>query len=173
MKNKIYILLFLFMIGKSSTIFAQQEENTTPLEQSVIPTAVKNAVKKEFPNYTATQYSGIHQERTDDEFVEESNGGLIDNFEAFSVNLEGKDNELQLLATFNFDGKLLSVLSNKPNDTISPALSAKIAKNYPGWKIVNSYRHLTGSTITYFIVLNKNDNTITLYCDEDGNFVEN
>ncbi len=98
---------------------------------------------------------------------------MIDNFEAFSVNLEGDDNELQLLATFNFDGKLLSVLSNKPNDTISPALSAKIAKNYPGWKIVNSYRHLTGGTITYFIVLNKNDNTITLYSDEDGNFVEN
>ena len=146
MKNKINILLFLVLVGTSATILAQDvDENTIiPLEIEIVPTAVKNAVETDFPNYSATSYSGIPREKTNDGFVEESEGGLIDDFEGLIVNLKREDNEL--MATYTFEGKLLDVLSDKPNDSLSPTVSKKIATGYPGWEVVHTYRQLIGNT---------------------------
>jgi len=176
MKTIYLKLIAMLLFTVTTTINAQNSTTTTtttttiPIREDIIPQAIKDALDTEFPNYKIMQYAGIPRENADDEFIEESDGGIIDEFEAITVTLKGVESEL--LATYNFKGKLKTVFSSKPNKDIPEDIMLEVNKAYPGWIVINYYRHLFGNTITNYAVIKKGDDTITLFTDEFGNFVK-
>ncbi|GGG49049.1 hypothetical protein [Bizionia arctica] len=170
MKTIYYNIIMVLLFTTTTAINAQDEGTTIPIKQDIVPNAIQNSVKSEFPNYEITGYSGIPRKTANDEFIEESNGGIVDEFEAITVSLKGEDDEL--LATYSFEGILMSVMSNKPTIDIPQEVTHKVNKAYPDWIIINYYRHLLGDTITDYVVIKNGSKTITLFSDEDGSFVE-
>ena len=166
----IYYTIVMTLLFTATTLNAQVSETTIPIKEDIVPKAIKNALDLEFPNYKVTQYTGIPRKYEGDEFVEESDGGIEDEFKAITVNLKGVDNDL--LATYDLEGKLKTVFSSKPNKDIPAGTIDKVHQAYPDWTVINYYRHLFGDTITVYVVIKKGDQTITLFTDEFGDFVK-
>lgn len=165
---KYYIPTLVLLFLMSIKLFAQDGTTTIPIKEGIVPQAIKSALNIEFPNYKVTQYAGVPRDSASDEFIEESDGGIDDEFEAITVNLEGIKNDL--LATYDFEGNLKTVFSSKSNTDIPDNVTLKMNKSYPEWTIINYYRHLFGDTITDYVVIKKGNDIITLFTDEFGDF---
>lgn len=170
MKTIYYNLLMLLLFSATITMSAQEHETTIPIQENIVPKTIINHLNLEFPNYKVTQYAGIPSKTSDTKLNKESEGGVEDKFEAIVVNLNG-DND-KIVATYSLEGTLKTVFNNKSNNNIPPDVTYKVNKAYPGWTIINHYRHLFGDTLTDYAVIKKGDETITLFTNEFGDFVK-
>jgi hypothetical protein len=162
--------MVLLFTATTTTMSAQEQERTIPIQKNNVPEIIINDLNIEFPNYKVTQYAGIPSENLDTKLIKKPEGGIEDKFEAIVVNLNGDDDKI--IATYSLEGTLKTVFNNKPNNDIPLDVTYKVNKAYPGWTIINHYRHLFGDTLTDYAVIKKGDKTITLSTNEFGDFVK-
>jgi hypothetical protein len=83
----------------------------------------------------------------------------------------------KILAAYDDDGNLLRTVEKYENVKLPLAVSKKMAKEYPGWKIthdaylVNYHDKLGVTKKEYKLVLEKGNNRIRIKTDENGNIL--
>jgi len=170
MKTIYYNIVMLLLFTATTTMSAQKHETTIQIQENTVPKTIIDDLNMQFPNYKVTQYAGVPSKTLDTKLIKNSEGGVEDKFEAIVVNLNGDDDKI--IATYSLEGTLKTVFNSKSNNDIPLDVTYRVNKAYPGWTIINHYRHLFGDILTDYAVIKKGDKTITLSTNEFGDFVK-
>ena len=90
---------------------------------------------KDFSIYLPDKNPDQNVRALEEKFVSYDLGKDYEGYENYLVTMETKNGSLS--ATYNENGKLLSVVENYKNVRLPSAVIYSIYKSFPGWKIVN------------------------------------
>ena len=131
------LVVVLFALGLSSQVYSQDEKigndkATKPIE---LPEVVIKSAGKDFSIYLPDKNPDQNVRALEEKFVSYDLGKDYEGYENYLVTMETKNGSLS--ATYNENGKLLSVVENYKNVRLPSAVIYSIYKSFPGWKIVN------------------------------------
>jgi len=175
---KSFILILFFLAG-SSFSYAQVKEGTTTAGQGSmkaedLPEIVIKKASKDFSVYVPDKNPAAKVKRLQQEFVAYDLGKDYEGYENYLVVLELEN--ASLAATYNSEGKLVSVVENYKDVRLPSKVIYSIYKAYPGWQIVKDKYLYTqeDGTVTnkhYNIKIKKGSETRKLTVDPEGNFI--
>ena len=169
MKTKFIICLILFVTTLG--VYAQNDSFEYKISRDDIPATILDSVKTDFPGYQAVEFEGIPRTYINDEFNEESDGGITDTFKGVLVSLTNKGD--QKLASYTMNGTLVNVWESATDNPLSDKAIAKIHADYPQWTIEKVMHSNSGKTGTHRVTLEKAGKVQTLAIDSDGNTLKN
>lgn len=136
MKSFIIILL---IIGSIIPTYSQVENQTgtdeDALDAEQLPAVVIRSAGKDFSVYLTDQNPDARVRGLQKQFISYNLGKDYDGFDNFLVSMETPDGSL--VATYNENGKLTSVVENYKNVKLPVKVIYAIYKEFPGWRIVN------------------------------------
>ena len=134
---KSLVVVVVFALGLSGQVYSQDEKigndkATKPIE---LPEVVIKSAGKDFSIYLPDKNPDQNVRALEERFVSYDLGKDYEGYENYLVTMETKNGSLS--ATYNENGKLLSVVENYKNVRLPSAVIYSIYKSFPGWKIVN------------------------------------
>jgi hypothetical protein len=134
---KSLVVVVVFALGLSGQVYSQDEKigndkATKPIE---LPEVVIKSAGKDFSIYLPDKNPDQNVRALEEKFVSYDLGKDYEGYENYLVTMETKNGSLS--ATYNENGKLLSVVENYKNVRLPSAVIYSIYKSFPGWKIVN------------------------------------
>jgi hypothetical protein len=134
MKSVVVALLALVL---SNQVYSQDEKiesdkTTKPIE---LPEVVIKSAGKDFSIYLPDKNPDQSVRALEEKFVSYDLGKDYEGYDNYLVTMETKKGSLS--ATYNENGKLLSVVENYENVRLPSAVIYSIYKVFPGWKIIN------------------------------------
>lgn len=131
------LVVVVFALGLSGQVYSQDEKigndkATKPIE---LPEVVIKSAGKDFSIYLPDKNPDQNVRALEEKFVSYDLGKDYEGYENYLVTMETKNGSLS--ATYNENGKLLSVVENYKNVRLPSAVIYSIYKSFPGWKIVN------------------------------------
>jgi len=82
-----------------------------------------------------------------------------------------------ILAAYDKDGKLLRTAEKHENSALPAAVTKRLAKSYPGWKMTSdvylvNYQEESGANKVWKILLEKGDMRLNVKTNEKGDIIE-
>tara|TARA_R110002049_G_scaffold87533_1_gene221854 strand:+ start:1589 stop:2092 length:504 start_codon:yes stop_codon:yes gene_type:complete len=134
MKN---FLIGLCFLGLTSSVFAQDVLFTAKVKEEKVPEVLVTSVKKDFKDYSVTEYDAIPITLVEDNVIIDKNKFSDDydeDYDTFVVSLRGKNGYID--ATYDANGKLISTSERMKDSELPMAVSQSVVKNFPGWSII-------------------------------------
>ncbi|RIV43400.1 hypothetical protein D2V05_13335 [Flagellimonas pelagia] len=173
MKNLIIVLL---LIGSSAQAYAQDVFFKAKLDAEEVPAAIVEAVEKDFPGFSVTEYAAIPLEVVDEEVFVDTTKKPGSEYDTYQLVLT-QGNDRYLDATYKVDGELLSTVEHLKNVTPPARVRNSVAEMYPGWTIEkDAFKmvHYEGKKAKerYKLVLGKDDKKMKVFTDENGKILK-
>lgn len=168
------IILGLLFMGLALPSYAQDVLYEAKIKKDEVPSVVVEAVGRDYPDLTVDEYTALPVE-----YIEGNvflNKDLLKNrdYETYEVSFVGKGENID--ATYNKDGKRVSVTEHL--DNVAPPIVVRevLAKTYPGWTIKDDTYKMTsynGDTAKshYRFELEKGKQFKKIYTDDHGNIL--
>lgn len=173
MKN---LILTFALVGVSLQTYAQNVSFKAKLNKEDVPTAVLEAVQKDFPSYTVDEYATLPVDIVEEDVYFDTNRDPGSVYDAYQLDLtEGTGRTLE--ATYNSIGKLMSTVEQLKNITPPAPVRNSIEAKFPGWTIEkDAYKmvHFSGEKAKerYKLILGKNDSKMKVYTDQNGKILK-
>lgn len=173
MKSFVIVLIFL---GMTSLSYSQDKKGGDGLMKAEeLPEVVIKTAGKDFSVYLPDKNPDENVRRLQEQFVAYDLGKNYEGFEEYLVTMETSKGFLS--ATYNENGKLISVVENYKNVKLPTAVIYSVYKAYPGWSIVNDkflYTQEDGDIIKkqYNLKIKKNKETRKLIVRPNGEIVD-
>lgn len=172
------IICLLVILGFTLTGFAQ--ENSTMSEERMdskkLPEIVIKRAGDDFSVYLPEYESGDHKIKTlQESFIAYDLGKDYEGFDNYLVTMKIKDGSL--VATYNENGKLTSVVEKYDNVKLPMDVVYGVYKKYPGWRIVNDkylYSQEDGDVVKkqYNLKLTKDKQTKKIVVSSKGEILK-
>ncbi|WP_203583820.1 hypothetical protein [Flagellimonas sediminis] len=173
MKN---LIMGLVLTGLSAQTYAQEVLFKAEVNEKEVPVAIVEAVEKDFPGFSVTEYATIPLELIDEEVFVDTAHKPGSGYDTYQLTLnQGADRYLE--ATYNHKGELLSSVEHLKNVTPPAPVRNSVAQMYPGWTIEkDAFKmvHYEGKKAKerYKLLLGKNDKKMRVYTDEKGKILK-
>jgi len=173
MKN---LIIGLLLIGSSAQTYAQDVFFKAKLEAEEVPATIVEAVEKDFPGFSVTEYAAIPLEVVDEEVFVDTSKKPGSEYDTYQLTLN-QGNDRYLEATYNAKGELLSSVEHLKNVTPPARVRNSVAEMYPGWTIdkdIFKMVHYEGKKAKerYKLVLGKDDKKMKVFTDENGKILK-
>lgn len=161
-------ILILFFLGSITFSYSQ---NDGSMKTEDLPEVVIKKASKDFSVYVPDKNPAEKVKRLQQEFIAYDLGKDYEGYENYLVVLELEN--ASLAATYNSDGKLISVVENYKNVRLPSKVIYSIYKAYPGWQIVKDkflYTQEDGDVTSkyYNVKIKKDGETRKLSVDPNG-----
>ena len=168
-------LLFsvLALLGFSIVSYSQSLEDEE-LKYNELPAVVMKTAGKDFSIYLPDRNPDANVRKLQDKFVGYDLGKNFEGYEEYFVVMETENGSLA--ATYNENGKLMSVVEKYSNVKIPRQVIFSVFKSYPGWTIVKDkflYTQEDGDIIKkqYNIKIKKDKEVKKLVVQPNGNII--
>ena len=135
---KVFIMIFFFL-GLCTSTYSQNETNNSlkkgKIKPSELPEVVVTNAGKDFSVYLPDRNPDVAVTNIQDEFIAYDLGENAQGYDTFLVIL--KNSKGSLAATYDENGKLITVVEKYENVKLPNAVMYTVYKQFPGWKIVN------------------------------------
>ena len=136
MKTFVIGLLFLGLTTIGHTqIFNDSDSETESIKIEELPEVVIKNAGKDFSIYLPDRNADESVKRLQEKFIAYDLGKDYEGNETYLVTMEIKKGLLS--ATYNENGKLISVVENYKNVKLPSAVIYSVYKAFPGWSILN------------------------------------
>lgn len=171
MKSFVIVLMFL---GITSFSYGQ-DDKTGVMKPEELPEVVIKSAGKDFSIYLPDKNPDAKVRRLQEEFISYELGSDYEGFDTYLVTLQIKNG--LLAATYNENGKLISVVENYKNVKLPSAVIYSIYRAFPGWTIVKDkflYTQEDGDIIKkqYNLKIKKNNEVKKLVVHPNGDIVD-
>lgn len=133
-------IIILFFLGFTVTSFSQfndkSESNAGNIKIEELPAVVIKNAGDDFSVYLPDRNAGSDVRNLEEKFIAYDLGKDYEGYENYLVMMQSEKGILY--ATYNSNGKLVSVVESYKNITPPSDLIYVIYKNYPGWEILNN-----------------------------------
>jgi hypothetical protein len=175
MKSFVIVLIFL---GITSLSYAQDKKGGSGdgiMMTEELPEVVIKSAGKDFSVYLPDKNPDKDVTQLQKEFISYDLGKNYEGFEEYLVTMETSKGFLA--ATYNQNGKLVSVVENYKNVKLPSAVIYSIYKAFPGWTIVNDkflYTQEDGDIIKkqYNLKIKKNKEVRKLVVSPNGEIIK-
>lgn len=169
MKTFIISLLFLGLTASSYSQEKVKKEGVMKVED--LPAVVIKSVGDDFSVYLPDMNADPKVRVLEDSFIAYDLGKNYEGYETYLVYMETKGGTLS--ATYNENGKLISVVENYKDVKLPSPVIYSVYKAYPGWQIVNDkylYSQKEGDIIKkqYNLKIKKGNDSRRLTVHADG-----
>ena len=168
-------LLFsvLALLGFSIVSYSQSLEDEE-LKYNELPAVVMKTAGKDFSIYLPDRNPDANVRKLQDKFVGYDLGKNFEGYEEYFVVMEAENGSLA--ATYNENGKLMSVVEKYSNVKIPRQVIFSVFKSYPGWTIVKDkflYTQEDGDIIKkqYNLKIKKDKEVKKLVVQPNGNII--
>ena len=135
---KVFIMVFFFL-GLGTFSYSQENNDNKikkgSLKAEELPEVVVRSAGKDFSVYMPDRNPDVAVTNIQDEFIAYDLGRNAEGYDTFLVIL--KNSKGSLAATYDENGKLMSVVEKYENVKLPTAVMYSIHKEFPGWTIVN------------------------------------
>ncbi len=135
---KVFIMVFFFL-GLGTLSYAQNNKSEDlkkgNLKVEELPEVVIMRAGKDFSAYLPDRNPDVAVTNIQDEFIAYDLGENAQGYDTFLVIL--KNSKGSLAATYDENGKLITVVEKYENVKLPNAVMYTVYKQFPGWKIVN------------------------------------
>ncbi|UQD54863.1 hypothetical protein [Flavobacterium sp. K5-23] len=133
-------LIWLLVLGLTTTSYSQIKTDTNPPKEGPmsienLPGVVIKSAGKDFSVYVPDRNTDPSVRNLEDTFIAYDLGKDYEGYETYLVVMEIEKGSLA--ATYNENGKLMSVVENYKNVKLPSQVIYSVYKKYPGWEIVN------------------------------------
>jgi outer membrane lipoprotein-sorting protein len=168
-------IIGLFLLGFIYQSYAQDVLFEEKLKKEEVPATIIESVDQNFPAYEVEEFSAIPIDIIENDVVVDRNITSKDDYNTYQVTLKGKN--VQLVATYNKAGKLLSTVEHGKNMIIPNDIIKSIENSYPGWKIKGDSFKMVNNTGAkkrerYKIILEKGNKKKRVYTSDNGVILE-
>lgn len=169
------IIVCLAFLGCTSFIFAQDKKGEGNGKVTELPEIVIKSAGKDFSIYLPDKNPDMDVQRMEQAFIAYDIGKDYEGYDNYLVTMEMKNSSLA--ATYNENGKLMSVVEVYDNVKLPSAVIYSIYRNFPGWKMVKDkflYTQEDGDIIKkqYNIKLKKDKELRRIVIHPDGEIVK-
>lgn len=169
------IVVCLAFLASTTFIFAQDEKGKGNGKITELPEIVIKSAGKDFSIYLPDKNPDQDVVRLEQAFVAYDVGKDYEGFDNYLVTMELRNSSLA--ATYNENGKLMSVVEVYDNVKLPSGVIYSIYRNFPGWKIVKDkflYTQEDGDIIKkqYNIKLKKDKTVRRIVVHPDGEIVK-
>ena len=168
-------LLFsvLVLLGFSMVSYSQSLEDEE-LKYNELPAIVMKTAGKDFSIYLPDRNPDAKVRQLQDKFIGYNLGKDLEGYNEYLVVMEAGDNSL--VATYNENGKLMSVVENYSNVKLPRQVIFSVYKSYPGWTIVKDkflYSQQDGDIIKkqYNLKIKKDNEIKKIVIKPNGNII--
>ncbi|TDD78861.1 hypothetical protein [Flavobacterium caseinilyticum] len=135
MKAFSFLLVFLSFTTVSFSQNNPSRSGQGSMKMEDLPGVVIKSAGKDFSVYIPDRNPDVNVRALEDKFIAYDLGRDYEGFENYLVIMETPKGSLT--ATYNENGKLMSVVENYKNVKLPTDLIYSIYKTFPGWQIVN------------------------------------
>ncbi|SDW86437.1 phage tail protein [Flavobacterium degerlachei] len=173
-----YYVIFLLALGLTNISYSQDIKDTDSKNGNIsmenLPAVVIKSAGTDFSVYLPDRNADPKVRKLEDSFIAYDLGKNYEGFETYLVFMEIKGGSLS--ATYNENGKLLSVVENYKNVKLPGDVVFSIYKKFPGWEIVNDkylYTQKEGDVLKkqYNLKIKKGKETKKLTVHPDGEII--
>ena len=174
MKSFVIVLMFLGITALLNAQDKKGKENGI-MKSEELPEIVIKSAGKDFSIYLTDKNPDPKVRRLEQEFVSYDLGSDYKGNDSYLVTMKIKNGVLA--ATYNENGKLISVVENYKNVKLPTAVIYSIYRAFPEWKIVNDkflYAQEDGDIIKkqYKLKIRKNKEVKNLVVRPNGDIVK-
>ena len=131
---KAYINVLILFFGLTALSYSQAK-NGGSMNMENLPAVVIKSAGDDFSVYLPDRNADPKVRALEDNFIAYDLGKNYEGYETYLVYMEIKGGSLS--ATYNENGKLITVVENYKNVVLPSKVIYEIYKKFPGWKIVN------------------------------------
>jgi hypothetical protein len=172
-------MIVLFFLGLTAFSYSQEKKEGGSgeggLKMEELPEVVIKSAGKDFSIYLPDKNPDKSVRSLQDKFIAYDLGKDYEGYETYLVTME--IDKGSLAATYNENGKLISVVENYKNVKLPSAVIYSVYKAFPGWQIVNDkflYTQEDGDIIKkqYNLKIKKDNETRKLVVHPNGEILE-
>ena len=169
------IIVSLAFLGCATFTYAQDKKGGGNGKVTELPEIVIKSAGKDFSIYLPDKNPDMDVQRLEQAFIAYDIGKDYEGYDNYLVTMEMKNSSLA--ATYNENGKLMSVVEVYDNVKLPSAVIYSIYRNFPEWKIVKDkflYTQEDGDIIKkqYNIKLKKDKELRRIVIHPDGEIVK-
>lgn len=132
------IIIILFFLGVNTFSYSQSKMNSSSngnVDVDELPAVVIKSAGKDFSVYLPDRNPDTTVRKLQDNFIAYDLGKDYEGYELYLVTMQLEKGSLA--ATYNENGKLISVVEVYKNVKLPSAVIYSVYKAFPGWEIVN------------------------------------
>jgi hypothetical protein len=174
---KTYVIALL-VLGLTNISYSQDKMGTDSrngnMSMEELPAVVIKSVGEDFSVYLPDRNTDPKVRKLEDSFIAYDLGKNYEGYETYLVVMQIKGGSLS--ATYNENGKLISVVENYKDVKLPGDVIYSIYKKFPGWQIVNDkylYTQKEGDILKkqYNLKIKKGKETKRLTVHPDGKII--
>ncbi|HLF51793.1 hypothetical protein [Flavobacterium sp.] len=170
------LVIVLFFLGLTTLSYSQDKKGGDgSMKAEELPEVVIKSAGKDFSVYLPDRNPDEKVRRLQEKFISYDLGKDYEGFDTYLVTMEVKNG--LLAATYNENGKLISVVENYKNVKLPSEVIYSVYKTFPGWKIVNDkflYSQEDGDIVKkeYKLKIKKDKETRSLVVHPNGEILK-
>ncbi|MGH2666481.1 hypothetical protein [Flavobacterium sp.] len=132
------LIIILFFLGVNTFSYSQSKTNSSSngnVDIEELPAVVIKSAGKDFSVYLPDRNPDSTVRKLQDNFIAYDLGKDYEGYELYLVTMQLEKGSLA--ATYNENGKLISVVEVYKNVKLPSAVIYSVYKAFPGWEIVN------------------------------------
>jgi hypothetical protein len=129
------LIMSILLVGLGSFSYAQERKGNESIKPEELPEVVIKNVGKDFSAYVPDNNPDLFVKNLQDKFVAYNLGKDYEGYNDYLVVMKGDKGKLS--ATYNENGKLVSVVEKYDNVRLPNEVIYNVYTQFPGWEFIN------------------------------------